>query len=107
MASATKIVTDRLPDHLPELPDFRLPELPDLPSSMTDVSKRARKAAQQAQKAASRAQKKAGGRSHRSFPKGAIPVVILGGVALYFLTRSRRSSATVAADRSSDTYART
>lgn len=129
MASATKIVTDRLPDHLPDLSDLPVNvsdmsrrarksarrvarQAPDFQAGLNDVSRRARKAAKNAQKAAAQAQKsarRAAGRNRRrSVSKRALPVLAVVGVAAFLVTRSRRSSSAGAgADRPSEAFTRT
>ena len=75
-------VTDRLPDHLPELPDLPI---------VSDVTKRFRP------------QKK-------RFPwsRVAVPLVVVGlGAGVFFLVRGRRASTRVGADAPADTYATT
>jgi hypothetical protein len=94
MVSATKIasvvpsqlvdaVTDRLPDHLPEIPD--------LPLHMSDVTTRFRP-------------------KKKRFPWGRVtlPLAVVGlGAGVFFLLRGRRASTRVGADAPADTYATT
>lgn len=123
MVSATKIgsmpsqlvdvVTEHLPDHMPEL---HLPELPDLPVNLDDVTERlrylgetagasAKRAASTTAQRAASTTRQAGGR------RFTLPIILMAlvgvGLGTFFLLRSRRSTKDVGSASPSDAYART
>ncbi len=125
MVSATKIgsmpsqlvgvLTEHLPEHMPELhmPDIRRPELP---ASLDDVTDRLRNlgeaAGTTAKRAADTTAKRAAAttgqaRSARFGLPLILLAVVLTGVGVFFLLRSRRSTTDVGSTSSAESYART